>query len=51
MRKVYETPEVEIVTFAAMEQLALLTPRADDPSDGVGKAPGVSGAVGERGDY
>ncbi|MBR4863847.1 MAG: hypothetical protein IKU07_04660 [Oscillospiraceae bacterium] len=49
MRKVYETPEVEIVTFAAMEQLALLTPRADENTE-VGKAPGVSGSVGGRGD-
>ena len=51
MRKVYETPEIEIVTFAAMEQLALLTPRADDNNTEVGgKAPSVSGSVGGRGD-
>ena len=50
MRKVYETPEVEIVTFAAMEQLALLTPRAGEDSTDLGKVPSVSGSVGGRGD-
>ena len=49
MRKVYESPEVEIVSFEAMEQLALLTPRADESTE-VGDAPGVSGSVGNRGD-
>ena len=51
MRKVYESPEVEIVSFEAMEQLALLTPRAnDDDNTGVGANPGVSGSIGGRGD-
>lgn len=51
MRKVYETPEVEIVTFAAMEQLALLTPSTKEgESTDLGKAPGISGDVGGRGD-
>lgn len=48
MRKVYETPEIEVVSFAAMEQLALLTPR--DNSTEVGKVPGTTGSVGGRGD-
>ena len=50
MRKVYETPEVEIVSFAAMEQLALLTPSTKEGNTEIGKAPSVSGSVGERGD-
>lgn len=51
MRKVYESPEVEIVSFEAMEQLALLTPRADDTTEVGGAAPKLSGSVGDRGDY
>ncbi len=50
MRKVYESPEVEIVNFEAMEQLALLQPRAGEDSSEVGKNPNVSGSVGDRGD-
>ena len=49
MRNVYESPEAQIVSFEAMEQLALLTPRAGEETD-VGRAPGVSGSVGGRGD-
>ena len=50
MRKVYESPEVEIVSFEAMEQIALLTPRAGDDTE-IGKDPILSGTVGDRGDY
>ncbi len=49
MRKVYEAPEAEIVVFAAMEQLALLTPRDGESTD-VAETPGISGSVGGRGD-
>ena len=47
--KKYERPEVEIVTFEALEQLALLSPKKGETTD-IGKAPGVSGSVGGRGD-
>ena len=49
MRKIYESPEAEIVTFAAMEQLALLPERNGnmDPGDG----PTMSGEVGDREDW
>ena len=49
MRKIYESPEAEIVSFEAVEQLALLRPR-DGESTEIGNAPGVSGSVGGRGD-
>jgi hypothetical protein len=49
MRKIYESPEAQIVSFEAMEQLALLSPRGGDSTD-VGEAPSVSGSVGGRGD-
>ena len=50
MRKIYENPEVEIVSFEAMEQIALLAPRSGDDTD-LGDGPIVSGSVGDRGDY
>lgn len=50
MRKIYESPEAEIVSFEAMEQIALLTPRAGDDT-AIGEDPKVSGSVGDRGDY
>ena len=50
MRKTYESPEAEVVSFEAMEQLALLKPRSGESVE-VGDAPGVSGSVGGRGDY
>ena len=51
MRKVYESPEAEVVSFEAMEQLALLAPRgADGTTDVGGKGPSASGSVGDRGD-
>lgn len=49
MRKVYESPEAEIVSFEAMEQLALLQPRSGETT-GVGANPNLSGSVGGRGD-
>ena len=49
MAKKYESPEAEVVSFEAMEQLALLAPRTGETTD-IGKAPGVSGSVGGRGD-
>ena len=50
MAKIYESPEAEVVSFEALEQLALLAPRSGEPSTDLGKAPGVSGSVGGRGD-
>lgn len=50
MRKVYESPEAEIVSFEAMEQLALLKPRSGDSTD-TGNNPTISGSVGDREDY
>ena len=48
MRKVYESPEAEVVSFEAMEQLALLAPRgADGTTDVGGKGPSASGSVGD----
>ena len=47
--KKYERPEAEVVTFEALEQLALLSPKKGETTD-IGKAPGVSGSVGGRGD-
>ena len=49
MRKVYESPEAQVVSFEAMEQLALLSPRGSNDTD-IGDAPSVSGSVGGRGD-
>ena len=49
MRKVYESPEAEVVTFAAMEQLALLQERSNETD--VDKGPGVSGGVTDREDF
>ena len=49
MAKKYERPEAEVVTFEALEQLALLSPKKGETTD-IGKAPGVSGSVGGRGD-
>jgi hypothetical protein len=49
MRKIYESPEAEVVTFAAMEQLALLQ-GSENESD-IGKGPGVSGGVTDREDF
>ena len=50
MRKVYESPEAQIVSFEAMEQLALLSPRSGEPNTDLNDAPSVSGSVGGRGD-
>lgn len=49
MRKIYESPEAEVVTFAAMEELALLPERNGtvEPGDG----PTISGGVGDREDW
>ena len=49
MRMTYERPEAEIVSFAALEQLALLEGRAGETD--VGKDPSVSGGVTEREDF
>ncbi len=50
MRKIYESPQAEIVSFEALEQIALLTPRAGDETD-LGGGPGnATGSVGGRGD-
>ncbi len=49
MRKTYESPEAEIVTFAAMEQLALLKERNGNTN--VGDGPTMSGNVGDREDW
>ena len=46
MRKIYESPEAEVVTFAAMEQLALLPERNGETN--VGDGPTMSGDVGNR---
>jgi len=46
MRKIYERPEAEVVTFAAMEQLALLPERSNETNmDG---GPTLSGGVSDR---
>ena len=50
MCKVYESPEAEVVSFEAMEQLALLKPRSGDNTE-LGANPNISGSVGYRGDY
>ena len=49
MRKIYESPEAQIVSFEAEEQLALLTPRADGNTD-IDNNPEAVGSVGGRGD-
>jgi hypothetical protein len=49
MAKIYESPEAEVVSFEALEQLALLSPRNGETTD-IGKTPGVSGSVGGRGE-
>ena len=49
MRKIYESPEAQIVSFEAQEQLALLTPRADGSTD-INNNPDAEGSVGSRGD-
>ena len=50
MAKIYESPVAEVVSFEAMEQLALLAPRGGNPSTDLDDAPGISGSVGGRGD-
>ena len=50
MAKIYESPVAEVVSFEAMEQLALLAPRGNNPSTDLTDAPGISGSVGGRGD-
>ena len=53
MRKVYESPIVEIVSFEAMEQLALLSPRGEGPSTDIGgsSGPTMSGGVTDRSEF
>lgn len=49
MRKFYESPEAEIVSFEAMEQLALIPERGNT---GVGDDDVIiSGGVGDREDW
>lgn len=50
MKKVYESPEVTLVSFEAMESIALLAPRSGSDTD-LGDGPTMSGSVGDRGDY
>lgn len=50
MKKLYESPEAEAVSFEALEQVALLAPRTGDTTDLGGNTPGISGSVGDRGD-
>ena len=52
MRKVYESPEAEVVSFTAMEQLALLPTRGNESNEtNVDKGPGVSGGVTGRDEW
>ena len=50
MRKAYESPEVTLVSFEAMERIALLAPRSGNDTD-LGDGPIVSGGIGDREDY